>query len=331
MQITSLPATSTLGANDVLVVEISGVTYKILASTLASALQTIGSPLAVAKGGTGLDASPSLLINLATDSAANVMQSAPRPGVTGVLGQAHGGFGIDMSAATNAGFHNSIYRGKYLGSSVTAAQYTAISNGTFEDMFIGDYWIIDGKNWRIAAFDYWYNTGDTNCTTHHIVIVPDTGLASGLMNNTAITTGAYVGSDYYTGANSNTAKSNIATRINNVFGSAHVLSHREMLTNAVSNGMASATAWYDSTFEIMNELMVYGSMIQSINSNESGIDSSQLPLFALNHSAISIRDYWWLRPVHSADAFCLVGANGNAGYRPSNNSAYFRPVFAIKA
>ena len=55
----------------------------------------------------------------------------------------------------NAGAHNSIYRGKYLGSSVTAEQYTAISSGTFEDLYIGDYWTIGGVNYRIAAFNYY--------------------------------------------------------------------------------------------------------------------------------------------------------------------------------
>ena len=37
----------------------------------------------------------------------------------------------------NAGFHNSIFRGKYLGSSVTAAQYAEIAAGTFKDLYIG--------------------------------------------------------------------------------------------------------------------------------------------------------------------------------------------------
>lgn len=32
--------------------------------------------------------------------------------------------------------------------------------------------------YRIAAFDYYYNCGDTNFTKHHVVIVPDTSLYS---------------------------------------------------------------------------------------------------------------------------------------------------------
>ena len=42
----------------------------------------------------------------------------------------------------NAGAHNAIYRGKSLGSTVTTAQYSAINAGTFDDLYIGDYWTI---------------------------------------------------------------------------------------------------------------------------------------------------------------------------------------------
>ena len=33
--------------------------------------------------------------------------------------------------------HKNLYRGKYLGTSVTAAQKAAIQNGTFKDLYIG--------------------------------------------------------------------------------------------------------------------------------------------------------------------------------------------------
>lgn len=38
------------------------------------------------------------------------------------------------------GFHNSIFRGKNLGSTFTSAQKTALQNGTCDDLFVGDYW-----------------------------------------------------------------------------------------------------------------------------------------------------------------------------------------------
>ena len=54
--------------------------------------------LPIANGGTGLSASPSMLTNLASTSAANVLQASPRPGVTGTLPIANGGTGQSSRA-----------------------------------------------------------------------------------------------------------------------------------------------------------------------------------------------------------------------------------------
>lgn len=243
---------------------------------------------------------------------------------------------IDEISASNAGAHNSIYRGKYLGTSVTADQYSAISAGTFNDLYIGDYWTIDGVNWRIAAFDYWLRTGDTECTTHHVVIVPDSSLATAKMNNSSTTTGGYVGSDIYTGNNSNTGLSTAQSTINSAFGSAHILTHRELLSNAVTSNAASGWAWYDSTVELMNETMVYGHEANSEKvaggSNYNvGIDKTQLPLFAHDPSKITNRADWWFRSVVSSAAFALVLDVGIAGHYSASGSFGVRPAFAIKA
>lgn len=236
----------------------------------------------------------------------------------------------------NAGSHNSIYRGQNLGASVTADQYAKISAGTFRDMYIGDYWVINSVTWRIAAFDYWLYTGDTECTTHHVVIVPDRNLASCKMNDTNITTGAYIGSDYYTGNNGNTGRATAQTAINNAFGAEHILSHREYLKNAVANGYESAGAWYDSKFELMTEQMVYGGKVFTNVVNGTNvpvsytIDKSQLPLFALEPSRITNRANWWLRDVVSATAFADVSDNGSAANNYASASLGVRPAFAIK-
>lgn len=56
-------------------------------------------------------------------------------------------------------FRNSIFRGKKLGDGApTAAQYAAIANGSFADMYLGDYWTIDGIKWRIAGFNYYWGS-----------------------------------------------------------------------------------------------------------------------------------------------------------------------------
>lgn len=230
----------------------------------------------------------------------------------------------------NAGAHNSIYRGKNLGTTVTEEQWEAISSGTFTDLYIGDYWVIGGVNWRIAAFDYYLNCGDTSFTKHHAVIVPDTCLYSAQMNTTNVTTGAYKGSAMYT-ANLTQAKSTI----NSAFGSSHVLSHRIYLSNATSNGRASAGEWTDSTVDLMCEHMVYGSGIFSPVSDGSNVpnnyrvEKGQLPLFALEPSRICNRDTWWLRDVITAAYFAYVNSNGSANYSNASYSNGVRPAFCI--
>lgn len=239
----------------------------------------------------------------------------------------------------NAGAHNAIYRGKSLGSTVTTAQYAAIKAGTFDDLYIGDYWTIGGVNYRIAAFDYYLNSGDTNCTTHHVVIVPDTCLYNAQMHNTSsggyeggaanTTTGGYVGSDMY--------KSNLEqakTTIKSAF-SGHVLKHRIYLTNAVANGRASGGAWCDSEVDLMCEQMVYGSGIFSPVSDGSNVptnyrvEKSQLPLFQHEPSRICNRNNWWLRDVITASVFAYVYVDGNANYGGASNSRGVRPAFCI--
>lgn len=237
---------------------------------------------------------------------------------------------LEQLTYDNAGAHNSIYRGKNLGTTVTEEQWEAISSGTFTDLYIGDYWVIGGVNWRIAAFDYYLNCGDTSFTKHHAVIVPDTCLYNAQMNTTNVTTGAYKGSAMYT-ANLTQAKSTI----NSAFGSSHVLSHRIYLSNATSNGRASAGEWTDSTVDLMCEHMVYGSGIFSPVSDGSNVpnnyrvEKGQLPLFALEPSRICNRAAWWLRDVITAAAFANVYYNGSATYSSASDSSGVRPAFCI--
>lgn len=231
----------------------------------------------------------------------------------------------------NAGSHNSIFRGQNLGSYVTSEQWTAIQNGTFDDLYIGDYWVIDGINWRIAAFDYYYNCGDSAFTKHHAVIVPDTSLYSHNMNDTNVTTGGYVGSKMYT-----EGLGQAKTQIQNTFGVSHVLTHRLLLTNATTNGYASGGAWFDSVVDLMCETMVYGSMIMSPMNNGTNIpynyriEKGQLPLFQMAPQYTFNRSgTYWLRDVVSASRFASVVYYGDA-YSYSASRAYgVRPAFCI--
>ena len=240
------------------------------------------------------------------------------------------GGGGGLSVENNAGAHNAIYRGKYLGNTYTAAQQAAVAAGTFDDLFIGDYWTIGGVNYRIAGFDYYLNNGDTACATHHMIVVPDTQLYTHVMNDTNVTEGGYYGSKMRT-SGLNQAK----TTAESAFGASHILSHREYLTNAVSNGRPSGGSWYDCTVELMSERMVYGNGIFMPVSDGTNVPSNytvskgQLPLFLYRHDLIGNRENWWLRDVITAAHFASVAIDGYADCYGASFALGVRPAIPV--
>lgn len=239
----------------------------------------------------------------------------------------------------NAGAHNGIYRGK----DITDLFYNGtlsqqIAAGTFDDIFIGDYIIgnVSHRKYLVADINYRLHCGDTECTTPHILMIPEKIMGTAKMNDTNITTGAYVGSKMYT-----EYLAPFKAVIQNDFETSHIVQHKNYFANAVTNGYESAGAWVDSTIELMNELMVYGSNIfhnitngTNIPTNHT-IDKSQLSLFRLKPSEIvALNDagerYWyWLRDVVSSSSFADVYASGNTGNVGASNSSGVRPAFLI--
>lgn len=223
-----------------------------------------------------------------------------------------------------------IFRGKNLGTALTAVQKAAIKDGSFKGMFLGDYWNIGGRIWRIVDMDYWYNCGDTAFTSHHLVIMPDEALYNAQMNTTNVTTGGYVGSEMY--------KKNLenAKTIVNAAFQGSVLTHREYLCNAVANGRPSGGAWFDSSIELPNEPMMYGHLHFSPTSDGSTVPSiytiskTQLALFVVCPRFIVNRSYnQWLRDVVSSAYFAGVYVYGSADFNDASSSYGVRPVFPV--
>lgn len=223
-----------------------------------------------------------------------------------------------------------IFRGKNLGTALTAVQKAAIKDGSFKGMFLGDYWSIGGRIWRIVDMDYWYNCGDTAFTSHHLVIMPDEALYNAQMNTTNITTGGYVGSEMY--------KKNLAnakTIVNAAFQGS-VLTHREHLCNAVANGKQSGGAWFDSSIELPSEIMMYGHIHFGNASDGNTIPNiytpskTQLALFMVCPRFITDRSHvQWLRDVVSSAYFALVNSYGASDYYGASASFGVRPVFPV--
>lgn len=223
-----------------------------------------------------------------------------------------------------------IFRGKNLGTALTAVQKAAIKDGSFKGMFLGDYWSIGGRIWRIVDMDYWYNCGDTAFTSHHLVIMPDEALYNAQMNTTNVTTGGYVGSEMY-----KTNMANAKTIVNAAFQGS-VLTHREHLCNAVANGKQSGGAWFDSSIELPSEIMMYGHIHFGNASDGNTIPNiytpskTQLALFMVCPRFITDRSHvQWLRDVVSSAYFARVGSYGDTNYYDASSSRGVRPVFPV--
>ena len=236
---------------------------------------------------------------------------------------------LESLGANSIAFHNSYPRCKYLGTSITDAQNTAIKNRTYDDLFIGDYWTINGVNWRIVAIDYYYNVGDTNFDKGNIIVMPDTVLYNAQMNTTNTTAGAYHGSLMRT-QNLNNAR----TIAQNAFGS-HLANHRILLANSVDGSGPSSWAWYDSDgVELPNEVQIYGTRVwgSALKGYDVATQKQQFPLLALAPQFVNTRQDYWLQDVSSfsvSGAFALVYVDGYAGSTVASGSRGVRPSVAL--
>lgn len=325
MKITDYEKVTQLVNNNVLLVDGDNGTKTILARDLLAALVAISAPQDyLAK----MDVSQLTQVSAvaATDRILLATSDGTNKGIT-----VNDAFWSILDSVVSVEQRRKIFRGKNLGTALTSAQKSAIKDGTFKGFFVGDYWSIGDRNWRIVDINYWINCGDTSTSTNHLVIMPDQILYSAQMNETNITTGGYTGSLMYT-ANLENAK----TLVNAAFGSAYILNHREYLTNAVTDGYPSGGAWFDSTVELPNEIMMYGSYIftpagdGSFVPNRYTVNKSQLALMQIHPKFINPhRQTQWLRDVVSSAGFANVGSRGNTYYYYASNSLGVRPVFGL--
>lgn len=249
------------------------------------------------------------------------------------------------------GSAGSIVRGKNLGTSYTTAQKADINTGKFKLVKLGDYWTINSRVYRVVSINYYLNSGDTRCTTPHVVVMPDKCILSATgtdttaaMNDTNTTAGGFVGSKMYT---TTLPGSSVTGVIESAFGAANILSHREILDNATNSGSASGWGWYDVKVTIPNECQIYGHEAWGVGTLGDGYNIgnswNQFTLFALApHYAIacthsnsgssdsSDRENYWLRDVVSSAYFAGVTTGGLAdvGYAASTWVGV-RPYFLL--
>ena len=244
--------------------------------------------------------------------------------------------------------HNAMWGGRDITAAFNNGTVSAnIKNGTFKDIFPGDYITkqvtISGTaytvNWVVADCDYWWHKGDnTAMETHHVVIVPQAPIFNANMNDTNTTEGGYAGSRMY--------KETIlacATGIVSAFGADHILTFRDLVTVTVDNNVASRgycgwtgasapwESWVSVQCNLMTEHMVTGAPHYSSSGIDDEITTRQMSAFRLSERLINYnRQWWWLRNVVSSALFAGVYGAGYAGANSASSVGGVRPFALLR-
>lgn len=227
----------------------------------------------------------------------------------GVL-SADGGSGTSMPY-TN---HNGGIRGNNLGSVFTSGQQAAIADGSFADLYVGDYWLIDGIKYVIVDIDYYLNYGYPVITTdHHVIVLPDKVLSN---------QGYSTGSQYTTGAIYSTYLPTIALDLEQKFG------HFLVDQNFVAYGSGSTPMWAHGQciLPTFTQLQGYN---QSINADKEQHKASQFAYFRYNQNLIGADQNYWLRDTNGNGQTAYATPEGSMGITPNSNNNYLRPYFIL--
>ncbi len=270
-------------------------------------------------------------------------------------------------------YRRNTYRGKDITNKLKdGSLFSEISSGKFDDIFVGDYITsssgqkdVSSKTvvWLIADLDNYFYTGNPVLNKHHATIIPAIPLMNATMNSTNTTIGGYAGSamvGYEVGSdeiatttkNGGTLDTVLTTYIEPDFGNNnpskdnmdHIIPYNNLLTNKVdktrinregiTNGASSNWAWYSSRkLDLMSEINVYGSTVQSSSLYDTGIDNRQYAIFKLKHKFMDSYGTYvfqnWLKDVVSSSQFAGVGGDGSSRNFSATFSTGVRPRFLI--
>ncbi len=265
-----------------------------------------------------------------------------------------GGETVDINPTSISENHNNIFRGDDL----FAKGYdindicAMISDGSFSDIYIGDYFTLSGDianvpcfveqtsddgtkslvestqtvtyntKFRIAGLDTYLNTGDTAFTQHHAVIVSDKNIGTNRMNSTNTAVGGYVNSFMFASVLP-VYNTHFDVKLNN-----HLLTHREILSSSATNSTANNWEWHDIKINLMSEPEVYGSNLWG-NKYDAGVNYRQFPLFRIASKYICNRNWCWLNTIAGGSDFTAMTSNGNATRNGAGVALAVRPCFCI--
>lgn len=240
--------------------------------------------------------------------------------------------------------HRNIYRGKNLGNEITDEQLAAIRDGSFKDLYVGDYWedpvSKDGEGgtvkWLIADINYWIakerlnETGSYSFMGNHIVVIPHNPLFKARMNETDTVTTGFYGSSMF-----NESFLQAAEIIYSFFEKDNVLTHHNNFSSSFSDGQIKSYMGINTKIELPNEYAIVGSRNLSRNAlMNSGLTDTwtnrQLAIFSLNPKAAASHLSYWTPDIINTQNYVVFWSVGDfGGQKASSNNIGVRPIFAV--
>lgn len=244
--------------------------------------------------------------------------------------------------------HRQIYRGKNLGNTVTSTQSDNIKNGTFHDIWVGDYWEIGGMKYYVADFDLYYGSFRNPSLSHHVVVWPGDKFGTEQFITTANTnsTNGYGESNIRKALHGSTGNTEAYTTITSAFSS-HILTYSEFLCQGLNQGTigdldttGSSKEYTDCSLELPTVSMLTGGSaitqtMVSVFPTGGVLVRSPMALFL--HDPLKLkcesnpgtaywsRDYDWRLPRQYNAYFTGDNVNGLA----SNSFSGVRPFFLV--
>lgn len=242
-----------------------------------------------------------------------------------------------MDAIGGAGIKNGIYRGKDLGPEVTAEQKSAIADGNFKGLFLGDYWHNSTESYIITDFDYWYHVNNDTVpqthNAHHVVIWPMWAPQSVVFNTNAdIATVGHVGSNMYS------TRGGVATTMEyfegaNGLSGISVLEHPTVLISSCGGNGPTSYTYRNVKAELPWMVYLFGHEFRNIISH----GRKQFSLWQLlgdsrldNYIGIfSPSESLWLNDIETNTKGLILSKTGKIGRVDFNTSQSIKVVFAM--
>ena len=193
--------------------------------------------------------------------------------------------------------HNQYVRGGNLGAEFTNAQKDSIRTGSFQDLWLGDYWLYNDVRWMIVDFNYFQGTAEG--VKNHIVVLPDRSLSASNATTSENSAGNYCDSLMYDAA------AKLKPRFASLFGDEYIMGHRDIFANTYTG---SNTYPYSSDRVLVrpgifttlpDEIMMFGARImapvQAGRDAAMHITGKQFSYFKQNMGIPNPHQKFWLR------------------------------------